>query len=217
MTPPEPPPGWADLPFFAADWPALWSRLARSTEPWAPAPDRLFRALALTPPAAARVVVLGQDPYPTEGRATGLSFAFPPGMAPRDSLANILTELRADLGVARADGDLSGWAAQGVLMLNVRFSVPLGRPRGHAGWGWERLAAEVLARAAAARPLAFLLWGAEAQRAARAVADPARHLVIAAPHPSPLSAHRGFVGHRPFSRVNAWLAARGEAPIDWAA
>ncbi|HMO07480.1 MAG TPA: uracil-DNA glycosylase [Paracoccaceae bacterium] len=214
---PAPPDAWADLPFFAEAWPALRDRLNAAAEPWAPDPPNLFRALALTPPAALRAVILGQDPYPTPGRATGLAFGFPTGMPPRDSLRNILAELHGDLGIDRPDGDLSGWAGQGVLLLNTALTVPLGRPGGHARWGWDVLVGQVLARAAAARPLAFLLWGRPAQAAAAPYADPGRHLVVAAPHPSPLSAHRGFRGHRPFSAVNRWLAARGESPIDWAA
>lgn len=210
---PPPPAAWADLPFFADRWPALWDRLAAAPA-WQPGPDRLFRALEATGPGAARVVILGQDPYPTPGRATGLAFAFPPGDPPRDSLRNILAELRADTRATRPDGDLSGWARQGVLLLNAVLTVPLGQPGGHAGWGWEPLVAQVLARAAAARPLAFVLWGRPAQKLAGAP-DPARHLVLASPHPSPLSAHRGFFGSRPFSTVNRWLAARGEVPIDW--
>jgi uracil-DNA glycosylase len=163
-----------------------------------------------------RAVILGQDPYPTPGRATGLAFAFPSGAPPRDSLRNILDELAADRGVRRADGDLSGWARQGVLLLNAVLTVPLGAPGGHRGWGWETLVAEVLTEAAA-RPCAFVLWGGPAQRLARPYLTDPRHLVIASPHPSPLSAHRGFLGSRPFGRLDAWMAAQGEAPIDWAA
>ena len=213
------PPGWDDLPFFRDTWPALWARLA-AAPPWQPGPAAIFRALDLTPPGAVRVVILGQDPYPAPGRATGLAFGFPPGAAPRDSLRNILAELHADLGIARPGGDLAGWAAQGVLLLNTALTVPVGRADGHRGWGWEGLAAQVLARVAA-RPAAFLLWGAAAQRlAAPFVADASDgrgHLVIASPHPSPLSARRGFFGSRPFSRANRWLAQRGLGSVDWAA
>ncbi|MFN6979276.1 MAG: uracil-DNA glycosylase [Gemmobacter sp.] len=214
MTPPA---HWAHLPAFRDRWPALRDRLMAEARPWAPGPDRVFRALVLTPPAAVRVVILGQDPYHAAGRATGLAFGYPPGVPPRHSLANILRELHDDLGIVRADGDLAGWAAQGVLLLNTVLSVPVGpgMAGGHARLGWQALTSEILAEAARA-PCAFLLWGAPAQRAAPAL-DPARHLVVTAPHPSPLSARRGFFGHRPFSRVNAWLAGRGEAPIDWAA
>ncbi len=213
MPDPALPEGWADLPFFTTHWPQLWTRLQAAPD-WQPAPDRLFRALHLTPPDRVRVVILGQDPYPTPGRATGLAFAFPKGEAPRDSLRNILRELNDDLGIHRAHGDLSGWAGQGVLLLNTVLSVPVGQPDGHRGWGWEGLTAQVLARVTT-RPTAFALWGAKAQAALSP--DPARHLVLRAPHPSPLSAHRGFLGSRPFSAINRWLAARGERPIDWSA
>lgn len=211
---PPPPPGWDDLPFFTDAWPALWRRLAAAPA-WQPAPEAIFRALALTPPAAVRAVIVGQDPYPTPGRATGLAFAFPPGAPPRDSLRNILTELRADLGVLRPHGDLTGWAAQGVLLLNTVLTVPLGQANGHRGWGWEALTTQILARVAQ-NPTAFLLWGAPAQRIAGPHLGP-RHLIVESPHPSPLSAHRGFLGSRPFSRVNDWLAAQGRPVIDWAA
>ena len=213
MTDPAPPDGWSDLPFFTTHWPALWTRLSTAPD-WQPAPDRLFRALALTPPDAVRVVILGQDPYPKPGRATGLAFAFPKAETPRDSLRNILRELDDDLGIHRAHGDLSGWAGQGVLLLNTLLSVPLGHPEGHRGWGWETLTAQILARVAA-RPTAFVLWGARAQAAI--TPDPDLHLVLTAPHPSPLSAHRGFAGSRPFSTINRWLAAQGAPPIDWSA
>ncbi len=215
MTPPA---AWADLPFFAQGWPAVRARLAAEARPWAPGPDRLFRALDLVPPDAVRVVILGQDPYHEPGRATGLAFGYPPGVKPAHSLANILRELASDRGISRADGDLTGWARQGVLLLNTVLTVVEGpgMAGSHARLGWQRLAAEVLARAAA-RPCAFLLWGRPAQQAAAPVLDPDRHLIVAAPHPSPLSAHRGFFGHRPFGRVDAWLAARGAAQIDWAA
>ncbi|MGQ0565790.1 MAG: uracil-DNA glycosylase [Gemmobacter sp.] len=212
--PPAPPDGWSDLPFFTAHWPALWTRL-QTAPAWQPAPDHLFRALHLTPPTSVRAVILGQDPYPTPGRATGLAFAFPRAERPLDSLRNILRELDDDLGIHRAHGDLSGWAGQGVLLLNTVLSVPVGQSDGHRGWGWERLTAQVLARVAAARPTAFVLWGSKAQAAIQP--DPARHLVLKAPHPSPLSAHRGFFGSRPFSAINAWAAARGDPPIDWSA
>lgn len=210
---PDPPDGWSDLPFFATHWPALWTRLQAAPD-WQPQPDRLFRALHLTPPDTVRVVILGQDPYPTPGRATGLAFAFPKAETPKDSLRNILKELDNDLGLHRAHGDLSGWAGQGVLLLNTLLSVPDGHPEGHRGWGWEVLTAQVLARVAT-RPTAFVLWGARAQAAI--TPDPDVHLVLKAPHPSPLSAHRGFFGSRPFSAIDRWLVARGERPVDWSA
>lgn len=212
---PAPPPSWANLPFFTTRWPALWNRLAAQRD-WQPGPEAIFRALTLTPRPAVRVVILGQDPYPTPGRATGLAFSFPPGEAPRDSLRNILAEVAADTGQAKADGDLSPWAAQGVLLLNTALTVPVGAANGHKGWGWEQLAREVVAATAADGPRAFLLWGAPAQKLCATLPRDG-HLFLESPHPSPLSAYRGFLGSRPFSAVNRWLAARGEAAIDWAA
>lgn len=215
MTRPAPPAGWADLPFFAQDWPALWQRL-EAAQGWQPAPGAIFRALDLTPRDRVRVVILGQDPYHTPGRATGLAFGFPPGTPPRDSLRNILTEVRDDTGSAPPDGDLSGWARQGVLLLNTVLTVPVGQAHGHKRLGWDRLVAQVLAAVAGDGPRAFLLWGAPAQRACANLPRDG-HLFVETPHPSPLSAYRGFFGARPFSRVNRWLACRGEAPVDWSA
>lgn len=210
---PEPPRSWADLPFFGQDWPALWQQLAQA-DTWAPGPQNLFRALELTPRPAVRVVILGQDPYHTPGRATGLAFSFPPGLAPRDSLKNILTEVAADMGRAKPDGDLTPWARQGVLLLNTALSVPLGQPMGHKHLAWNHLTGQILTALAADGPKAFLLWGGPAQKAARALPRDG-HLFLESPHPSPLSVHRGFSGSRPFSRVNQWLAARGQPEIDW--
>jgi uracil-DNA glycosylase len=216
---PDPPEGWAHLPFFRGGWPAIAALLTTEEAKgrrWFPGPARVFRALELTPPENVRAVILGQDPYPSGDRATGLAFAYQPGVRPTHSLRNILRELADDLGITRADGDLEGWARQGVLLLNTHLSVPEGQAGGHARLGWEMLAVEVLAEVAR-RPTAFLLWGGPAQAiAARALGGAeVGHLVLRAPHPSPLSAHRGFFGSRPFSRVNDWLAERGEAGIDW--
>jgi uracil-DNA glycosylase len=215
MIRPEPPESWASLPFFRGEWPALWDRLSRSGD-WAPGPAHLFRALQETPRPGVRVVILGQDPYPTPGRATGLAFSFPPGMPPRDSLRNILAEVAADIGRPKPSGDLTQWARQGVLLLNTVLSVPLGQPGGHAAWGWDRLTAQILAATAADGPRAFLLWGAPAQKAARALPRDG-HLFLETSHPSPLAHYRGFTGSRPFSATNAWLAAQGQPPIDWTA
>lgn len=215
MTPPEPPPAWADLPFFNSRWPALWDRLAAETRPWQPAPGAIFRALELTPPEAVRVVILGQDPYPTPGVATGLAFSVPADAPLPRSLANIFRELREDTGLMRASGDLSDWARQGVLLLNTALTVPLGTADGHSRLGWRSLADEVLARVSG-RPTAFLLWGRPAQRLASPHLGGAGHLVLPAAHPSPLSAARGFFGSRPFTTVNRWLADRGEMPVSWA-
>lgn len=215
MSRPEPPPGWARLPFFRGEWPALWERLAAAT-PWQPAPDRIFRALELCPPERTRVVILGQDPYPTPGRATGLAFGFPPGTAPQHSLRNILAEVASDTGHAAPPADLTGWAQQGVLLLNTVLTVPVGQANGHKGWGWEVLVAQVLQHLAATGPRAFLLWGAPAQKLCANLPREG-HLFVESAHPSPLAAHRGFFGSRPFSTTNRWLAAQGDPEIDWSA
>lgn len=209
---PVPPAAWSHLPFFAEDWPAIRDRLAHAD--WLPGPGRVFAALEALTPATTRVVILGQDPYPTPGHANGLAFSVNPGVRPPRSLANILAELAADTGERPASGDLSPWAAQGVLLMNTALSVAPGAAGAHAGWGWDRLARQAIAAAQACRPVAFVLWGAQAQAVARGLPRNA-DLVIASPHPSPLSARRGFFGSRPFSRVNAWLVARGEAPVRW--
>ncbi|MBL4928598.1 uracil-DNA glycosylase [Fuscibacter oryzae] len=212
---PEPPASWADLPFFTSRWPALWDRLAANPD-WQPPPKTIFRALSLTPRNKVRVVILGQDPYPTPGRATGLAFSFPPGQPPRDSLKNILAELATDTGQTKPDGDLTPWAEQGVLLLNTALTVPMGQANGHKGWGWQILAQEILAATAADGPRAFLLWGNPAQKLCAALPR-ANHLFVASAHPSPLSCYRGFFGSRPFSAVNRWLLDQGQTPINWAA
>lgn len=207
--------GWADLPFFAHGLPRVEAALAAEARPVQPAPRHVFAALELTQPQDVRVVILGQDPYPTPGHAHGLAFSVEPGVRPLPrSLANMFRELEADLGRPRASGDLRDWARQGVLLLNTALTVPEGAPDGHRRIGWGRLADQVLARVSQ-RPTAFVLWGKRAQDAARAVPEE-DHLMVRSAHPSPLSARRGFFGSRPFGRVNEWLAARGEAPIDWA-
>lgn len=217
---PTPPESWNRLPFFAQDWPKLWLKLAAAPE-WQPAPERLFHALALTPRPKVRVVILGQDPYPTPGRAQGLAFSFPPNTAPRDSLRNILTELAADKAISRENGDLSGWAQQGVLLLNTALSVPVGQANGHKTWGWAALVRQILAATADDGPRAFVLWGAPAQKLCASLPRSAPcgtpHLFVQSPHPSPLSAYRGFFGSRPFSQIDDWLQAQGQAAVDWAA
>lgn len=210
MIPPE---NWAHLPFFHTDWPAIRTRLAGSD--FLPGPDAIFRALDLTPPEGVRVVILGQDPYPTPGHADGLAFSVTkPTPLPR-SLNNIFKEMESDLHVAPKHGDLSHWARQGVLLLNTSLSVMPGSAGIHAKWGWDRLARQAVTEAQRHRPLAFILWGNHAQKALSGLPRPV-DLLIESAHPSPLSARRGFFGSRPFSRVNDWLCARGDAPVDWA-
>ena len=210
MTPPE---AWAHLSFFRDSWPAIQTRLAGSD--FLPGPQAIFRALQILPPQAVRVVILGQDPYPTPGHADGLAFSVTPETALPRSLSNIFKEMDSDLDTRPTNGDLSHWAQQGVLLLNTSLSVPPGAAGAHARWGWDKLAAQAVTEAQRHRPLAFILWGNHAQKTLSDLTRPS-DLVIASAHPSPLSARRGFFGSRPFSRVNAWLSARGEAPIDWA-
>lgn len=212
MTLPLPPPAWAHLRFFTRDWPAIRERLRGKD--WLPGPGRVFAALEAVRPQDVKVVILGQDPYPTPGHANGLAFSVNPGVKLPRSLANIFAELEADTGARPPSGDLSHWARQGVLLLNTSLSVLPGQAGAHADWGWDRLAREAITEAQSHGPLAFILWGAHAARVARGLPRP-QDLVIESPHPSPLSARRGFFGSRPFSRVNAWLLAQGRAPIDW--
>lgn len=181
-----------------------------------PSLDKTFRALELTAIDEVQVVILGQDPYHGDGQAQGLAFSVSPGVRIPPSLNNIYKELHNDLGIAPArHGCLEHWARQGVLLLNSVLSVEQSRAASHQGQGWEAFTDTVIRLVAAqSRPSAFLLWGNHALKKAECV-DPARHLVLRAPHPSPLSAHRGFIGCRHFSQTNDWLKAQGRDPIDW--
>ena len=182
-----------------------------------PPGGEMFAAFEHTPLDKVRVVVLGQDPYHGPGQANGLSFSVRRGVQTPPSLAHIFKELRDDLGVPPArHGDLTAWADQGVLLLNATLSVREQTANSHRGRGWETFTDRVVQALGERRQgLVFVLWGSSAlQKAARI--DRSRHHVVSSPHPSPLSASRGFFGSRPFSAVNAWLTARGEPPIDWA-
>ncbi|MEO6092764.1 MAG: uracil-DNA glycosylase [Novosphingobium sp.] len=176
-------------------------------------------ALALTPLEEVKVVILGQDPYHGPGQAHGLAFSVPEGVRVPPSLSNIRKELAADLGVPLADhGNLEGWARQGVLLLNTSLTVEAGRAGSHAAAGWEPITdAVVTAVAASEAPVVFMLWGGHARRKASRIPglSEGRHLVLAAPHPSPLSAHAGFLGCRHFSKANAYLEAHDRGAIDW--
>ena len=175
-----------------------------------------FRALDLTPLDKVRVVILGQDPYHGEGQAHGLCFSVRPGVRPPPSLVNIYKELESDLGLPRPrHGFLEHWAQQGVLLLNSVLTVEMGLAASHQKKGWEEFTDAVI-RAVNERsdPVVFMLWGSYAQKKA-AFVDPSRHLVLKAAHPSPLSAHNGFLGCRHFSQANAFLIAKGLPPIDW--
>jgi len=176
-----------------------------------------FRALDLTPLDRVKVVILGQDPYHGEGQAHGLCFSVRPGIRPPPSLVNIYKELHSDLGIPRpAHGFLEHWAQQGVLLLNSVLTVEMAQAASHQGRGWERFTDAIIRLVnAKAEPVVFLLWGAYAQRKA-AFVDASRHLVLKSAHPSPLSAHNGFLGSRPFSQANAFLEVHGRGAIDWA-
>lgn len=181
-----------------------------------PKGSEYFRALDLTPLDDVKVVILGQDPYHGEGQAHGLCFSVQPGVRTPPSLVNIYKEMEADLGLPRArHGFLESWARQGVLLLNSVLTVEMGRAASHQGKGWEGFTDAVIRLVAQKdEPVVFLLWGAYAQRKAGFV-DPQRHLVLKAAHPSPLSAHNGFLGCRHFSQANAFLEAKGRGAIDW--
>jgi len=205
---------WADLPFFSENWTDIARALADDTRRILP-PDALrFAALERTQPDDTRVVILGQDPYPTPGHANGLAFSVTPETALPKSLKNIFAELLDDIGAAPPNGDLSPWADQGVLLLNTALSVPAGQAGAHAKLGWSVLIGQVLARLSD-RPRAFVLWGKHAQGFKRHIAG-ADHLFVETAHPSPLSAYRGFFGSKPFSRVNTWLETQDQPPIRWA-
>jgi len=181
-----------------------------------PASANIFAALDATPFDQVKVVVLGQDPYHGPGQAHGLCFSVLPGVPVPPSLENIYAEQQRDLGIPRPDhGWLMPWARQGVLLLNAVLTVERGLAGSHQGKGWERFTDAVVARLNEEREgLVFLLWGSYAQAKGKAI-DARRHTVLKAPHPSPLSAYRGFIGCGHFSTANARLEARGLAPIDW--
>ncbi len=178
-----------------------------------------LRALELTPLESVRAVILGQDPYHGPGQAHGLCFSVPRGVRPPPSLVNVFKELQADLGIAPpAHGNLESWARAGVLLLNNALTVEDGQAGSHQQRGWEEIT-DALVAAVAARPdpTVFILWGSHAQKKAQRIAalQDGRHLLLQSVHPSPLSAHRGFFGSKPFSRANAFLERHGRGGIDW--
>ena len=183
-----------------------------------PATGQRFNALQSTPLDNVKVVILGQDPYPTPGHAHGLSFSVQPGVKPLPrSLGNINKELLNDLGIDNSHtGYLQPWAQQGVLLLNTVLSVEAGNAGGHAKQGWETFTDSVIRSVSEqALPCVFILWGKQAQKKT-ALIDVVRHKIIATAHPSPLSARRGFFDSKPFSQTNAFLSAQGREEIDWA-
>lgn len=183
-----------------------------------PPRERIFEAFSLTPPEKLRVVILGQDPYHEPGQAHGLAFSVQPGVKLPPSLVNIYKERESDLGIPPDTcGDLTRWAEQGVFLLNSVLTVEQGKANSHKDFGWQRFTDQVVASIAdLPQPVAFVLWGAQAQKkAAMAANSPYPRLVLQSPHPSPLSSYRGFFGSRPFSRINAFLLEHGEREICW--
>ena len=180
-----------------------------------PAQD-IFNAFHLTPLKDVKVVILGQDPYHNDGQAHGLSFSVQKGVDIPPSLVNIYKELHDDLGCTIPNhGCLEKWAKQGVLMLNTVLTVRAHQANSHRGIGWEEFTdAAIMGLNNQDRPIVFILWGAPAQRKEKMLTNP-QHLILKAPHPSPLAAYRGFFGSRPFSQTNEFLKAHGIEPIDW--
>jgi uracil-DNA glycosylase len=193
----------------------LRERKRAGAQVFPPGPE-IFNAFDATPFDDTRVVILGQDPYHGPGQAHGLAFSVRPGVPIPPSLLNIFAELQRDLGIPKPDhGCLTHWAEQGVLLLNAVLTVEEGRAGAHQGKGWEGFTDCIVERLNREREhLVFMLWGSYAQAKGKVI-DPRRHLVLKAPHPSPLSAHRGFIGCGHFSAANAYLARHGMAPIDW--
>ena len=181
-----------------------------------PPREALFAAFRLTPPEAVRVVILGQDPYHNVGQAHGLCFSVKPDVEIPPSLVNIYKELHDDLGCyIPNNGYLVKWAKQGVLMLNTVLTVRAHQANSHRGIGWEEFTnAAIRVLNEQDRPIVFILWGGSAQRKKEMLNNP-KHLILEAPHPSPLSAYRGFFGSKPFSQTNAFLEKNGLTPIDW--
>ena len=181
-----------------------------------PAAENIFAAFRACPVSAVRVVILGQDPYHGPGQAHGLAFSVQKGVAVPPSLQNIYKELLSDLGCAiPSHGCLIEWAQRGVLLLNAVLSVREGQPNSHKGQGWEQLTDSIIRHLnAREEPMVFLLWGANARQKLPLIQS-MNHLVLTAPHPSPLSAYQGFFGCRHFSKANQFLQQAGIAPIDW--
>ncbi|WP_035051604.1 uracil-DNA glycosylase [Andreprevotia chitinilytica] len=217
------PSGWRDLlaaetasPRFAKLEAFLNDEIAAGQIIYPPR-DHWFAALQAVAPQDVKVVILGQDPYHGPGEAHGLSFSVPVGIKTPPSLRNIWQEIARDLGITPPlHGNLAGWAAQGVLLLNTSLTVEADCAASHSKTGWAHFT-DTLIRELAARHdgIVFMLWGAHAQKKMPLI-DVSRHCILASPHPSPLSAHRGFIGNGHFSKANAWLQSIHKTPIDWA-
>ncbi len=211
---------WRALPFFETNLPQIEAQLASETQAVFPPSRQVFAALERVQPDDVRVVILGQDPYPTFGHAHGFAFSADGQTQPLPrSLANIFREMQDDLGAQPPNADLRFWADQGVLLLNTILTVPEGTAKGHAKLGWQNLTAQVLERLSDS-PRCYLLWGKDAHKAAADV-DPTANFKLHSSHPSPLGVTKSgatfesFRGSRPFSRSNAWLRSRGHQSINW--
>jgi uracil-DNA glycosylase len=201
-------------PYFAQLHPFVEAE--RAAHEIYPPDDQVYSALKHTAFAAVKVVILGQDPYHDKGQAHGLAFSVPPGVRPPPSLVNIFKELTADLNVPRpASGCLIPWAEQGVLLLNTVLTVRAHQPNSHRNKGWEKFTDTIMAKLAGrADPVIFVLWGGPAKKK-KALVSQSHHAILEAAHPSPLSAHHGFFGSRPFSTINRMLTSWGKQEIDW--
>ena len=215
------PPLWHDLLTHEISKP-YWSSLQdfvsaeRQVAEIYPPLGATFRSFELTSPRNVRVVILGQDPYHSEGQANGLCFSVAHGVKIPPSLRNIYKELQADCGIeSSSSGDLTTWAQQGVLLLNATLTVRHDGAGTHQGHGWEVFTDAVVRTLGASQsPIVFVLWGAFARNKKSLITQP-QHTIVESAHPSPLSAHNGFIGSKPFSQINQALRANGSAPIDW--
>lgn len=211
---------WSNIISFPSErWEALSETVenAYATATVYPPRENLFAAFQATPPEKVRVVILGQDPYHEPGQAHGLSFSVQPGVKTPKSLVNIYREMEEDLAIPPAShGYLQHWAEEGVLLLNSILTVEAHAAGSHRKFGWEEFTdAAITATNNLPQPIAFLLWGNYSIKKADLIRTQAPRLILSSPHPSPLSAYRGFFGTRPFSKINAFLAEKGEAPVDW--
>lgn len=205
-----------EKPFFSSLAHFIRNEYADKSSMVYPPAGKIFEAFNLTPFDDVKVVIIGQDPYHGPGQANGLCFSVNPGVPFPPSLMNIFKEIEAETGKPiPSDGDLSRWAKQGVLLLNSSLTVKEHRPKSHSGIGWENLTDAAVRKLAEGREgLVFMLWGSDAIRKG-AFIDRNKHLVLTSPHPSPLSAYRGFFGNGHFTKANEYLQAHGKTPIDW--
>jgi len=195
----------------------LWQKIEDryKTEECFPPKDQIFRALELTAYDDVKVVIIGQDPYHNVGQANGLSFSVNDGIKAPPSLKNIFKELESDLGIIRSKTELDDWAKQGVLLLNATLSVKAHEPNSHKDLGWETLTDFIIKQISDYKEnVVFILWGAFAQKKAELI-DPAKHLILKSPHPSPFSARKGFFGSQVFSKINSYLDSKNKSIINW--